>query len=85
MTQKQQQQQQQQQILNYEGRSKSSQPNTDTHNRCSPYFVTFQHIASSNRYVFIEKLQALSILYCQSTWMSVCGYVCVFEAKYLEN
>jgi len=30
-------------------------------------------------------LQALSIPYCQSTWMSVCGYVHIFEAKYLEN
>jgi len=30
-------------------------------------------------------LQALSVAYSQSTWMSVCLDVRIFEAKYLGN
>jgi len=39
--------------------------------------------------LLICMLQALSIPYCQSMWMYVCGYVYMdvqtLEAKYLEN
>ena len=49
-------------------------------------YVSAQFLLSVIQFiVFIQLLQALSIPYSHSTWMSVCMCVHIFEVKYLGN